>query len=110
MPEEPLWVTLGRRDIGFHEVGDNQGIEQFIQQARCGQLGDPWCAIWVNAKLEQSNIEGTRSAAAQSFRHSTNFVALPGPALGALAVFWRGSPTSGLGHVGFYMGETPTQI
>ena len=110
MPEEPPWVTLGRKDIGFHEVGDNQGIEQFIQQAKCGQPGDPWCAIWANAKLEQSGIIGTRSASSQSFRQSLNFVALEGPALGALAVFWRGSPTSGLGHVGFYMGETPTQI
>jgi len=25
-------------------------------------------------------------------------------------VYWRGSPDSGLGHVGFYMGETATQI
>ncbi len=99
MPEEPPWVTLGRKDIGFHEVGDNQG-----------QLGDPWCAIWANAKLEQSGIEGTRSASSQSFRHSPKFVALQAPALGALAVFWRVSPASGLGHVGFYMGETPTQI
>jgi uncharacterized protein (TIGR02594 family) len=110
MPDEPQWVTLGRKDIGFHEVGDNQGIEQFIQQAKCGQLGDPWCAIWANAKLEQSGIGGTRSASSQSFRHSPNFVALQRPAIGALAVFWRNSRTSGLGHIGFYMGETPTQI
>ena len=106
----PPWVELGLKDIGFHETGDNQGIEQFIEQAHCGELGDPWCAIWVNAKLEQSDIPGTRSASSQSFRNNKNFVRLEGPALGAITVYWRSAPTSGLGHVGFYMGETATQI
>lgn len=107
---EPPWVTAGRQDLGFHETGDNQGIEGFIAQAHCGHLGDPWCAIWANAKLEECNIRGTRSPASQSFRHDENFVKLVGPALGALAVYWRNSPDSGLGHVGFYVGETNTQI
>jgi uncharacterized protein (TIGR02594 family) len=107
---EPAWVTVGVKDIGFHEKGNNQGIETFIQQAKCGHLGDPWCAIWANAKLEVSEIRGTRSPSSQSFRHDPNFVRLNGPALGAIAVYWRSSPTSGLGHVGFYMGETSTQI
>jgi hypothetical protein len=30
------------------------------------------------------------------------------PALGAVMVFWRQSPQSGLGHVGFYAGEDDT--
>jgi uncharacterized protein (TIGR02594 family) len=110
MADEPKWVTLGRQDIGFHEIGNNQGIQKFIDQAHCGQEGDPWCAIWANAKLEQSAVPGTRSASSQSFRSNSNFVKLNGPALGAIAVYWRTSPNSGLGHVGFYMGETDTQI
>ena len=112
MPDQtqPTWVTAGLQDLGFHETGDNQGIEAFIAQAKCGSVGDPWCAIWANAKLEQSGIRGTRSPSSQSFRHDPNFVELDGPALGAVAVYWRGSPDSGLGHVGFYMGETSTQI
>jgi hypothetical protein len=55
-------------------------------------------------------VPGTRSPSSQSFRNNANFVRLDGPALGAIAVYWRQSPTSGLGHVGFYMGETATQI
>jgi uncharacterized protein (TIGR02594 family) len=110
MPDEPKWVTLGRQDIGFHEIGNNQGIGTFIAQAHCGQQGDPWCAIWANAKIEQAGLPGTRSASSQSFRTNANFVKLGGPALGAISVYWRGSPNSGLGHVGFYMGETDTQI
>jgi uncharacterized protein (TIGR02594 family) len=106
----PPWLTLGLRDLGFHETGDNQGIEAFIAQAHTGTVGEPWCAIWANAKLELSGIRGTRSPSSQSFRHDPNFVQLAGPALGAIAVYWRDSKTSGLGHVGFYMGETATQI
>lgn len=108
--DQPLWVTNGLHDLGFHETGNNQGIGVFIAQAHCGAEGDPWCAIWANAKLEQSNITGTRSPAALSFRSSPNFVKLNGPALGALALYSRGAPGSGEGHVGFYMGETSTQV
>ena len=109
-PMQPPWITAGLQDLGFHEEGDNRGIELFITQAQCGHVGDPWCAIWANAKLEQCGVRGTRSASSQSFRDNPNFVELDGPVLGAIAVYWRGSPDSGLGHVGFYMGETATQI
>ena len=108
---QPLWVTNGLADLGFHETGVNQGIQKFVDQAHCGAVGEAWCAIWANAKLEQSGIHGTRSAGALSFTQNPNlFVKLTGPALGALAVYSRGAPHSGHGHVGFYMGETPTQI
>jgi uncharacterized protein (TIGR02594 family) len=107
---EPAWLTAGLKDVGFHETGDNRGIEKFIAEGKCGSIGDPWCAIWTNAKLEESKIRGTRSASSQSFRHDDNFVKLDGPALGAIVVYHRGAPNSGLGHVGFYMGETDTQI
>jgi uncharacterized protein (TIGR02594 family) len=108
--DEPKWLTLGRKDLGFHETKKNLGIEKFIEQSKCGKLGDPWCAIWTNAKLEQSGVRGTRSASSQSFRKDKNFVPLPGPALGAIVVYTRGKPSAGLGHVGFYIGETANQI
>jgi hypothetical protein len=67
--------------------------------------------------LSKPGLPGTRSASSQSFRTNSNFVKtnsnfvkLDGPAMGAIAVYWRTSPNSGLGHVGFYMGETDTQI
>lgn len=110
MSANPPWLTEGIKDLGFHETGENQGIEHFIKDAHAGQLGDPWCAIAMNAWLERAGIHGTRSASSQSFRHDANFVKLDGPALGAIAVYWRGSKGSGLGHVGMYVGETATQV
>ena len=37
-------------------------------------------------------------------------MSISGPALGAVTVFWRISPTSGQGHVGFYRGETSESV
>lgn len=108
--DAPPWFLLGLHDLGFHEVGANQGIEKFIGQAHAGSLGDPWCAIWSNAKLEQAGVPGTRSASSQSFVSHPGFVQLAGPALGAIVVYWRGSKSGGQGHVGFYVDETAAAI
>lgn len=111
MPTTPLWLTEGLKDLGFHETGENRGIEHFIADAHAGQLGDPWCAIAMNAWLERAGVRGTRSASSQSFRRDAeHFVKLDGPALGAIAVYWRNNKNSGLGHVGMYVGETATQV
>ena len=94
MPDQtqPAWITAGLQDLGFHEDGNNQGIEGFIAQAHCGSVGDPWCAIWANAKFEQSGIRRTRSASSQSFRHDQGFVKLDGPALGDAPPEWPEPP------------------
>ena len=100
----PRWLIEATKDIGFRERGVNLGIEQFIDEAHTGHPGDPWCSIFVCAKLEECGVRSTRSAMARSFERSPHFVRLPGPALGAIATFWRGSPSSGSGHVNFYAG------
>lgn len=103
----PPWLKWAWSEIGVEEELNNTGpdIRRYISYAKCGHEGDPWCAIFANAALEASSIPGTRSPSSQSFRHDTDFVQLGGPALGAIAVFWRISKQSGLGHVGFYCGE-----
>ncbi|WP_249144151.1 hypothetical protein [Bradyrhizobium lablabi] len=106
----PPWFQKALHEIGFHETGNNQGIDRYIALGHCGALGDPWCAIFANAMLESSGIAGTRSASSQSFRSNPNFVQLQGPALGAIVVFWRGTQDSGLGHVGFYRGENANSV
>ena len=103
--EPPTWYKEAEKWIGFKEVGDNRGIEKFIAGAKTGSLGDPWCAIFVNYDLETVGVTGSRSAMARSFETNSNFVKLSGPALGAITPMWRGSPSSGQGHVFFYDGE-----
>jgi uncharacterized protein (TIGR02594 family) len=106
----PPWFQWGLHEIGFHETGNNQGIDRYIGLAHTGAAGDPWCAIFANAALESCGITGSRSPSSQSFRTNAGFVQLAGPALGAIVVYWRGSQTSGLGHVGFYRGEDANSI
>jgi uncharacterized protein (TIGR02594 family) len=101
----PPWLAHATSYLSFEERGENRGIEDFIAQAHCGSVGDPWCAIFVNACLEAVGVRGTRSAMARSFERDTNFVRLPGPALGAIVTVWRGSHSAGTGHVFFYLGE-----
>ena len=108
----PKWFDWALHEVGQHELPENRGpvIRRYIATGKCGEEGDPWCAIFVNAAFESQGIRGTRSPSSQSFRHSPYFVKLNGPALGAVTVFWRISPHSGLGHVGFYCSETKGYI
>jgi uncharacterized protein (TIGR02594 family) len=111
-PGAPPWFTWAMHEVGTKEDPDNTGpaVQRYIDLAHAGAQHDPWCAIFANAALEANGIKGTRSASSQSFRSSPDFVELAGPALGALAVFWRGSESSGLGHVGFYRGEAGSRL
>ena len=109
----PPWFHSALVELGTRESGDNAGpaVQRYIDLAKCGQLGDPWCAIFVNAMLESNGIAGTLSPSSQSFLRNENFSSLGGmPSLGCIVVFWRGRPNSGLGHVGFYRGETANSI
>jgi len=112
----PEWYALATAEIGNREIGNtNNGpeITRYRQLAHCGQPGDPWCAIFANAMFalcQNPALPGTKSASSQSFRNHRSFVQLSGPALGAVVVFWRISPNSGKGHVGFYYGETSKSV
>lgn len=108
MSIDPAWYQWALKEIGQREEPENRGpaVRRYIATGKCGHEGDPWCAIFVNAALEGTGYRGTRSPSSQSFRFSREFVKLTGPARGAIAVFWRISRNSGLGHVGFYDSET----
>src|SRR6266516_2407070 len=100
---DPPWLTIAEKHLGFHETGNNQGIEEFITSAHTGSLGDPWCAIFVNACLEEAGFRGSRSAAARSFEKNSNFTRLPAPTRGCIVTRWRVSPSDGRGHVYFFL-------
>lgn len=108
----PVWFQWALHEVGVRELPENRGpdIRRYIELAKAGHEGDPWCAIFANAAFEANGIPGTDSASSQSFRHSARFVQLAGPALGAVVVFWRGTRNSGLGHVGFYRGEAGDRV
>lgn len=114
----PPWFRWALEELGIAErtKGSNPRIVEYrdIGQTTDDEETDdgsrPWCSDFVCAGLESVGIRSTRSGMARSFERSPHFVRLPGPALGCIVTFWRKSPTSGLGHVGFYAGETATHI
>ncbi len=104
----PPWFKWALHELGTREQPENRGpvVRRYIELAHAGEEGDPWCAIFVNAALETCGVHGSRSAGAHSFIGNALFTPMLTPALGCLAIFWRGAPRSGLGHVGFYRGES----
>ncbi len=44
----PVWMTWAEKEVGFHEVGVNRGIEKYITLSKNGSLaellGEPWLA------------------------------------------------------------------
>jgi uncharacterized protein (TIGR02594 family) len=62
-----------------------------------------WCAAFLGAMLERSELRSTRSLRARSY--VTWGTGIDAPRLGAVAVLTRGSDPA-LGHVGFVVGET----
>jgi uncharacterized protein (TIGR02594 family) len=61
-----------------------------------------WCAAFVGSNLELEDIQSSRSPAARSYERWGQ--KLYKPAVGAIVVFWRGSPNGWSGHVGFITG------
>lgn len=111
LTSEPAWLTQARSHIGFHETGDNNGIDQFVKSAGFGTNGLPWCAIFAAAMFHDAGIATPGvNAMARSFSTAASFVMLDKPRMGCVAVFWRGSKAGESGHVGFYVGEDATHV
>jgi uncharacterized protein (TIGR02594 family) len=112
----PSWLLWALLETYVKEVPGAKSNPRILEYFRIGKISltpndaTAWCAIAANASLEANGIPGTQSAGARSFVSSKLFGKLPGPALGALAVWKRGTPDKGLGHVGFYTGEASGSI
>jgi uncharacterized protein (TIGR02594 family) len=104
----PKWIDVARGYIGSREIKGakhNLHIVRWWQAIKSTIRDDeqPWCAAFVGGVLEECGIQSSRSAAARSYmKWGKNLVT---PALGCIVVFWRGSPKSWSGHVGFLVGK-----
>lgn len=104
----PPWLEIARTYEGLKEIPGrrhNPAIVRMWELIKAPFRDDetPWCAAFVGACLEEAGYQSTRSAAARSYE--TYRHALEIPCVGAIAVFWRGSPKSWSGHVGFVEGQ-----
>ena len=92
---------------GLRSRPDSAAIADYLQTG--GQNLDPatraWCAAFVNSSLDHAGVQGTGSDAARSFQNFGTPTAKPQH--GDLAVYSRGDPNGGLGHVGFVDSTNP---
>ena len=64
-----------------------------------------WCAAFVGAMLRRAGLPHTGELNARSYLDWGRPVRLEDAEIGDVVVFWRGSPDSWQGHVGFYDGQ-----
>lgn len=99
----------GERAI-IGEKNNNKIVEMFKKSKNAWVKNDEvaWCAAFVNSVLETCALPQTGKLNARSFLElgqKTNQ-----PIIGDLAVFWRNSPQSVFGHVGFFIKELNNKI
>lgn len=106
-----VWLTEAKRLLGTKEVGGDANNPKIINWAKGISLpfynsdDIPWCGLYVGhcigSTLPQEALPSNplRARAWERFGHPI------APTLGAVMVFWRRSLASGLGHVGFYVGQ-----
>lgn len=104
---EPVWLRRARQEIGVSEIAGKQHSKRVLSYWELSKLyftddETPWCAGFVGAMLEDCGIKSTRSGMARSYENwGQPCKAVPG----AIVTFWRGSKSSGSGHVGFVTGR-----
>lgn len=95
---------LARAEIGLTEIPGRQHNSKIVGFGEYVDLvitsdETAWCATFLGAMLFSAGLEGTRSAAARSYKYWGERTYDPKP--GDIAVFWRVSRNDWRGHVGF---------
>lgn len=116
-PKAPPYVKDALRDIGLQEwvkSGDKKVSNPQVQRIVAKALGKdewkgdtiatPWCAYYINAKLEWNNNRGTKNGMARSFLKWGTEVEEDDWQVGDIVVIWRGQYDDHVtGHVFFLL-------
>lgn len=109
-----VWFQEARRLLGTREkpgVGNNPLILDWASDLglKAYKADDiPWCGLFVGHCISSTLDTEPTPTRLLSARAWERFGIPTEPTPGAVMVFWRGKPDSGLGHVGFYAGEDST--
>lgn len=105
---DPAWLATARQYLGQKEIKGPHHNPHILKWWK--DIGAPfkddetaWCGAFVGGVLSETGIKPVSGGAAAR-AWSKLPVKLDRPAYGCVVVFWRNSPSSGLGHVGFVVG------
>jgi uncharacterized protein (TIGR02594 family) len=111
IPSNLPWLQEAYNLIGTREqpgVGSNEAIIGWARNLELTSYDDddiPWCGLFVahciGSQLPEEPLPGNPLGA----REWAKLGNPTEPCLGAIMVFWRGSPDGWQGHVGFYWAE-----
>lgn len=105
------WVDAAYRLIGTQEKpgqGSNEAILGWAEDLEITSYNDddiPWCGLFVAYCVGSQLTEEPLPTNPLGARNWKKFGYEVSPRLGAIMVFWRGSPNGWKGHVGFYWAE-----
>lgn len=97
-------AELGEKEISGS--AHNQNIIDYAQEAGFEWVNDdetPWCSIFVNWVAQKNHLSSSKKANARSWLLIGKKVD-DAPEPGDVVIFWRESPQSWKGHVGFFFG------
>lgn len=111
-------LQMAASQIGVVEwsPGSNPQVEKYLDHGASASDTDsglrdetPWCAGFVAFCLEKVGMGSTNSLMARSYeRWGVSVKSAPLP--GDIVTFYRNGISSGQGHVGFFVDETPTHV
>lgn len=106
------WLIEARRLLGTAEIvgrGSNPAILSWANGIGVAYNNDdiPWCGLFVGHCVGATLPGEPLPANPLGARNWARFGVPCAATVGAIAVFWRKSLASGLGHVGFVVGDTP---
>lgn len=106
--EDSPWLDIARQELNVCQIPGPEANKRIIEyhsfttlKATSDEVA--WCSSFVNWCMHKAGLPGTNSAAARSWLQYGR--KLDAPKEGCIAVYWRVSPSSWQGHVGFWVGE-----
>ena len=104
------WYQEALRLVGTKEIegpASNRNILEMADRLDVAYENDdiPWCGLFAGHCVGASLPDEALPTVVLRARAWEAFGVPATPQLGAVMVFWRKSPHSGLGHVGFYVAE-----
>lgn len=103
------WLQELYAMLGTHESKDNKELREWLKSdgATVGDPDDiPWCGDAVQTALLRWN---NKTEVPKNPYAAINWLKVGEeckPFVGAIVIFWRGSPTGWKGHIGFIVGQS----